>query len=116
MRHAFFNRTQCCLSICFMLLLSACTSTSDTPAQSMAGSASSAPEVSSEELTDDGRIAEAAVDPDPIVCERIAEIGTKIQKKTCMRKSQWDRQKSASSEMTSEWQRKGNLVGNPSGE
>ena len=104
----------------FMLtVLGACVPASDISNQSSAGedeSLSGAPAVEPAGEDDGEKVADVGAEVDPIVCKRIAEIGTKIQKKTCMRQSQWDQQNGSGSELTSEWQRKGNLVGNPSGE
>ena len=70
--------------------------------------------VSRTEPSADGEVEEvagAAPDDDPIVCEWYAETGRRIQKKVCMKKSQWDRYNASGTEATSEIQRRGGLGG-----
>lgn len=56
-------------------------------------------------------IAGLEADLDPTICEWSAGIGTKIQKKVCMKKSQWDRYNGKGSEITSKLQQRGSLQG-----
>ena len=120
MRHKyFFDVYKSAPSVCLLVVLSACVPASDNSVRSMAGEEDIVSDAVSDAAIGGGeeeQVAVAGAELDPVVCKRIGEIGTKIQKKTCMKKSQWDAQKGTGSELTSEWQRKGNLVGNPSGE
>lgn len=54
------------------------------------------------------------LEANPVICEWSSEIGTKIQKKVCMKKSQWERYNSSGSEVTSDLQRRGSLQGSSS--
>ena len=51
---------------------------------------------------------------DPVRCERITPIGTRIGQRVCMRESEWARMQGAGEDMTQDAQRRANQ-GNPIG-
>lgn len=51
---------------------------------------------------------------DPVRCERITPIGTRIGQRVCMRESEWARMQGAGKDMTQDAQRRANQ-GNPAG-
>ena len=92
------------LSISFVAMLSACSSTSTEQAS-----------VAEEQQVAAADGAEAPV-LDPVKCKTVTPIGTRIGQKVCYKQSEWDEIDGAGSEATREIQRRANTVGNPTGQ
>ena len=92
------------LSISFVAMLSACSSTSTEQAS-----------VAEEQQVAAANGAEAPV-LDPVKCKTVTPIGTKIGQRICYKQSEWDEIEGAGKETTREIQRRANSVGNPTGQ
>lgn len=56
---------------------------------------------------------EAAKEADPVVCERVGEVGSLIRaKKVCMRKSQWEEQRRSDRSLVERTQIQRGMTGN----
>lgn len=90
-------------------LTSACSSTSSTVAE--ASNASGETGEGTAEVAQAGEVGKL----DPVKCETITPIGTRIGQRVCLRQSEWDRMRGAGQGLAEETQRRSTHVGNPSG-
>lgn len=91
-------------AFCTVLLLAACTTPSRPTA--VTPDASGEPMASSNEAAGESA---AVVEDDPIVCERVTQIGTRVAQRICKRQSQIDAEKRAAEEVLGEVQKRGAL-------